>query len=262
MTVPVFKDLSTPAVFVLINGIFLAFVIIGSRFSQGPFRCLSKTDESNAFISYFMVSTVLFTGVSLAVIVNGLWQSYHEARLNVLEEATTLYTLYKQIDAFSEPTRTILKTRIRDYTEYILYTEWPQMREGRISNQGLEYIDNIDRTVYDYNPQSDAEQIVMDKAIDQIDQLIQLYNFRRNAVRHGLANWLWIVLIFASFLVLFSNWFLTQYAQLHLIMSIILGLVVGSLIFLTIILDRPYTGDNAISPEPFQTFYMLMRDNN
>src|SRR5258705_5147623 len=64
-------------------------------------------------------------GIILAFVLVSSWERYETARSQTEVEASPAADLYRHAEAFSEPTRSHLKSAVLDYTRSLIDDHWP-----------------------------------------------------------------------------------------------------------------------------------------
>ncbi|MGQ0741197.1 MAG: bestrophin-like domain [Alphaproteobacteria bacterium] len=222
-----------------------------------------------AFHNEVMISLFAAAGIVYAVLLGFLvvvvWESYDDAHRNVADEAATLVTLYRLTYGMDPAHGAELRGFIRDYTEAVATDEWPMLGTSRAgSERARRAIGNIDRQFAKMDPQikvTDAQvdaqflrtksEIISDRnerlleAIDAIPWVMWL-----GAVGGGV-----IVMVMGSFVYMERAW-------PHVLMTGLMGALIGLLLYIMMILSTPFAGPLAIGPDHFRTALQIMDDSD
>ncbi|CAK7994648.1 Domain of unknown function (DUF4239)-containing protein [uncultured virus] len=207
------------------------------------------TFDSNSLTAIFIGIIGVPVGVVLAFVITGVWQSYNDADAKNEREASNLLFLYRSVQQLPD-TGKILRS-IRNYISYIIEVEFPQMRAGIDPVEGLELLLNIGSQIYNLNPVTPKEIVLYEESIDIYNEVLAL-RAARIGFQEGLAPELWWVLIIGVVIIIIMSWFVySRRVVLHYIMTAAIAAGLASLLFLIVVLDRPYQGQFSLDENSF-----------
>ena len=158
--------------------------------------------------------------------------------------------------SYPEPIRTDLQKLLSDYTEQVINGAWPLIRRGKIPTAGLEYMSRFQAVLVKFEPRTEGEKILHAETLRAYNQLIQSRRLRLDAVSTGLPGVMWAVIVIGAFISLSASFFFkVADARLHIIEVLLLAVFVGLVIFMILVLDRPFRGDLGIRADPYQLVY-------
>jgi hypothetical protein len=198
-----------------------------------------------------------FYGLVLAFVIVATWERYSDANTGTHAEATALESLYKIGAAFSEPMRSRLDNAVIQYTETVVQDEWPQMarkhyQAGKVGAHELWAV------VLSYHPADGREQLLMDKAIDELNEISQTRSQRLLFYDDDLPSIVWVVIYLGCAITIgFSYFFGGDIFRAQLAMCLFFSILLGMTILAILELAHPYQGVVVISDEPFR--YALAR---
>jgi hypothetical protein len=191
--------------------------------------------------------------VLLAFSVIAVWQSYGDAQNNVAEEASTLTTLYRQTNGLPEVERRMLRGLLRQYTVAVITDEWPiQAATGGASPAARRAIGDFYRAWRTMDPKVANAPIAVEM-LQTMRTVAADRNRRTLEAGEALPAVLWVGLVIGGFIVVGMTFLLYMEATWpHVVFSALLGALIGTLLFITLVLHRPFNGPLAISPASFQ----------
>ncbi len=203
-----------------------------------------------------------FYGLVLAFVIVAAWERFNLANSNAHNEATALETLYKLGAAFSEPMRTQLDTAVLDYTHRVVDREWPDMarRNFEASKTGAHKLWSL---VLSYHTADSREQMLVDKAIDQLNLVSQMRSLRLLFYDDDLPSVVWFVIYLGCLITIgFSYFFGSHVFRAQVVMCVFFSVLLGVTILAILELAHPYQGVVTISDEPFRYALARMEEVN
>ena len=100
-------------------------------------------DEDSHFCGAMVHSVMVFYGLALALIAVNVFETYADVSKVISQEATALAVLYRDANAYPEPTRSQLQKEVRDYVEYVIHEAWPLQQRGKVPSGGVERMDRL-----------------------------------------------------------------------------------------------------------------------
>jgi hypothetical protein len=91
-------------------------------FRQAP--RLQRLHAENEVADPIFGAVGILYGVTLALVVFAVWQSYSRAETAVTSEAAQLVTVYRDSQAFPTPQREVIQDALRTYTNDVMGNEW------------------------------------------------------------------------------------------------------------------------------------------
>jgi hypothetical protein len=90
----------------------------------------------------------------------------------------------------------------------------------------------------------------------QFNALVEDRRRRLDSVTAGLAGPLWALVLIGAFITIALTWFFDiSSLRMHAWMTLLLSALLGLIIFLVAILDKPFWGSVSVSPEALQRVY-------
>lgn len=203
-------------------------------------------------------SVVLATvGVVYAVLlvfaVIALWERRVDVGDHAANEASYLIDAYRDARGLAAPGRTAVQAELTKYAHAVIEHGYPDLRSGRPSTISRQEFIDVFSAAQSYAPQSSAEDAWYRELLRQLNSASSERALRIGAVTGSLPDVFWAVLVLSTLLTLALGGLVSmEHGGYHLVFQVVFASVVALLLFLAIILDRPFSGDYALGPEPFE----------
>jgi hypothetical protein len=213
------------------------------RFSDGVHDAISGTVQAIG----------VFYGITVGLIAVGVWNTHTSAKDVVSREAAALGALYRDVSGYSEPQRTEMRGKLRDYTQALIRDVWPEQRHGRISDAGTRIMNDFQRTLFAFEPATPGQTALHSEALQQYNRLIEYRRLRIDSVHGGLSAVMWgVIWIGAIISIGVAYLYRIDDPKLHAILVGLMTGFLGVLLFMIVINDRPFIGPNGITPDSYQ----------
>lgn len=207
-------------------------------------------------LGYAMSSFGLFYGILLALIAVSVYENFMEVTDVALDEVSSIATLYRNAGAYPEPLASDLQQQLRDYTLGVVTIDWPIQQEGLKPTEGDAGVDLMQATLFAFEPATLGEQTMHEETIAAFDRFAHTRRDRIDETDLWLPPLLWVVVAVGAFLnALMIGLIETRSLRIHLIMSGIIAVFVGILIFTTAAIDHPYAGTVAVNSDAYLDLY-------
>ena len=228
-------------------GLFLIKPVLRLLLGTGP--------EFNASINYVTSGFSLFYGLLLGLLTVAAYQNSERVKESILSEATSLGSVYAQVNAYPEPYRSEAKWGIRDYVLYTIHKEWPAHKQGKILNGGSNRAEAIRRNLTKFEPDTTSEQVVHMGAMSSLQEFTDARQRRLSGVVTAIPMVLWqAVLVGGGMSILLMTILRIRVLQ-HVVLGSITAVFLGIILFVITTLDRPLRGEAGLQPEPFEILW-------
>ncbi len=198
-----------------------------------------------------------FYGLVLAFVIVAAWEQFTAANANSHQEASALESLYKLGAGFAEPMRTRFDSAVSEYTHRVVDEEWPQMANDNYRAQTGRTL-KLWSILLSYHAADSREQMLEDKAIDQLNIVGQARNQRILYYDDDLPSVVWLVIYLGCAITIgFSYFFGSHVFRAQVVMCAFFSVLLGITILAILELAHPYQGTVTIPDEPFR--YALSR---
>jgi hypothetical protein len=233
-------------------GISLLYALSGVLLTRRYVRARAGEGHNDVPMPIFQTAGTIYA-VLLAFSVIAVWQSYGAAKDNASEEASTLATLYRQTNGMPASTALELRTLVRGYTNAVVTDEWPiQSSTGGASPLARKQLGDIYRA-YGTMSANVARSPIAVEFLQTMRTVAADRNRRTLQASEALPAVLWIGLLVGGIVVVGMTFMLYADATWpHVVSSVLLSTLIGTLLFITLVLHRPFSGPLAIKPDSFQ----------
>ena len=208
--------------------------------------------SSDTMLSSFAVSAATLLGVLLVFVIVALYQGYAEAKDSVRASATALAQLVRDGRAFPAPVEGAIQCRISAYRSAVIDDEWPLMAEGRSSPQALALLEHLYGAVVNYQPHTASEKTFYDDAVTHLNDLVSARRDRLDHVGGAVPSPVWILIVLAAFVSVLSMYVFARSAdRLQVLLIGLYSVLIGTSLFVAILLDFPFAGSIAVTPTPY-----------
>ncbi|WP_346771273.1 hypothetical protein [Hymenobacter sp. YC55] len=142
---------------------------------------------------------------------------------------------------------------MRAYTEFIVRESWPAQRQGLANDAERQHLTRLQLDLLHTEVHSLSQQVLHGEAIETFNKLVELRRQRIESLGAGVPGVLWAtVLIGALITIGFSYCFVVVSFRWHALLTGLLAVMVGVMIFLIAALDHPYLGEVSVTPDAYQ----------
>lgn len=212
-------------------------------------------DKTNEMVSLNIASFSVFYGILLGLVAVGVYADYAGTQDIVEREAATLSALYSDTAALPEPQRTKLLADLRDYAKETIEKDWPTQAKGLVPTGGTARIEAYQRDLVAVHPGEKSEAIAYAEASGQFEKLVELRSNRLAKVVSGLPNLFWSVLLIGAAFTIGIIWMLDMEIHVHGILTAVLSMFLGIVIFLIADMDRPFRGEVLADSDAYALVY-------
>jgi hypothetical protein len=105
------------------------------------------------------------------------------------------------------------------------------------------------------HPTVKTDEIAYAGAAGQFEKLVELRSNRLVKVTSGIPNLLWIVLLIGAAFTVAIIWMLDMEIVVHAILTAVLSMFLAIVIFLIVVMDKPFRGEGLATSDPFELVY-------
>jgi hypothetical protein len=238
-------------------GMFCVFFVgvtwLGIVFVRPILRAiLGRSAGLNDSVGYLLGAHGVYLGVLLGLLAVAAYQNYSSVESVIGNEATKLSGLYRDVVTYPEPYRTKLTTILRVYTEFVIKEAWPLQKKGLIPTKGTKIVNEFEKELLKFEPQTATQQIMHAEAIHQLNAFTEARGARLQAVTTGIPAILWTVVIIGAGVAIFLMWILDMKLMSHFVLSGVVSFYLATLIALVAAMDNPFLGEVSVSADPYQ----------
>jgi uncharacterized membrane protein YdcZ (DUF606 family) len=238
---------------VLAIGLSVLFAVAGVLLGRALARGHVLEGHNDVIAPIFVTAGVIYA-VLLGFLVVAVWESYDAASANAAHEATTLTTLYRLTAGMRHPEERVeMRAGIRAYTQAVIDDEWASLAlTGKPSPLTRAAMGRI-YTAFSHMPLSESGSQVNGSFLRALSTIINDRNRRVVQAGESLPWILWVGLTLGGAIVVGMTFIMyMEQTWPHVLASSVLAALIGTLLFVTILLDHPFAGPLALDPGPFE----------
>jgi uncharacterized membrane protein len=233
-------------------GVTVLYALAGVSIVRKRMHGRVREGHNDVLVPIFLTAGTIYA-VLLAFIVIAVWETYGAAADNAAEEASTLTTLYRQTNGLPDAQQRQLRVLLRDYTELVISDEWPlEAKDGSASPRARKAIGDIYRAYRTMDPKIASSPVGIE-FLQTMRTVAVDRNRRLTQAAEQLPDVLWVVLIVGGVIVVGMTFFLyMDVVWPHVLFSALAACLIGTLLFITLLLNRPFHGPLGITSEQFE----------
>jgi hypothetical protein len=211
-----------------------------------------REGHNDVLVPLFLTAGTIYA-VMLGFLVVVVWEAYGNAKDNVAVEASTLTTMYRQTNGMEPTERAAMREHIRAYTEAVTDKEWAiQAATGGAAPEARKQVAQI-YLEFASMPPAESDSSINREFLSQFSLVTAARNKRTLQAGEDVPWVLWLGLIGGAVIVVGMSCILYMDTWWpHVVMSGVLTLMIGMLLFITIILAKPFQGALALEAGPFE----------
>jgi hypothetical protein len=229
----------------------LAGLLLVRRLVPLPIR-----ESANAVTGIIYGAIYVLYGITLAFSLYLANQEASEARETVEREAGSLEGIFEIAEQLPQPQRDRIQELTESYARVVVEEEWPLMERGaksQESSQAEALIDELQKTVVDFEPDTSAEQALYSRGIMLASDMEEDREIRLLHSRQDSHTLLWYVLVAGAVItILHSFFFGSKDVWLQGLSVAALTTVVVLVLSATYQLQAPFAGSVRVEPEAFE----------
>jgi hypothetical protein len=227
----------------------MAVFVIGDRLRPKSWR--HAGDEAAGTLVLDLIKTFFTAVVAFTVVI--CWQQFQNAHSHTVAEAKSLVDTYWAAHSMPEPEHQQIQGLVRDYTQQVVDQDWPMMNHrGRLSPAAQHTLDNLRDAVASVRSTDPVVTDQRSRALASLEKVSQSRQDRSFDQGHSIPGFLYIALIFGTVLLLLNPVLSgVRVSWRSVVMTGLLGIVVGSALLEIHNLDQPYSGVVVVPPDAF-----------
>jgi hypothetical protein len=236
---------------ILIAGLTIGIALLAELWQRR--RMANRERRSNEMLSM----TVEFVGIAYAILIGfvivSLWETQGTAGDTVSNEAAALSDIVTLTKGMGTADGVRIKTAVRSYSVDVSEREFELLRTGKASPRADADADEIFTAIVSADTATPLHQTLQDKQIDSYKDFTALRTKRLQVANDKLAGELWMLVLAASLALILLVAAFEGEGQWDIFASVVISGTVGLVLFAMVALSYPFSGQVAVSPEPFVT---------
>lgn len=208
--------------------------------------------HENNSIGYVGSTIGVIYAVLAGFIIFYVMDNFQKASDLTRKEAASTAKIYRDSTRVPASQAEKIQLAMQDYLATVINQEWPLMSHDKTSDAAESILDSLILELNSFTAKNNQELLSMQMVYNELDELYKNRDERVDLANAALAGDLWILLVVSTLLTLFVKSLAGMKFRLHLAMQIVVTLMLTSILFLIIVLDRPFRGQFSIKPVPFQ----------
>ncbi|HXC57431.1 MAG TPA: hypothetical protein VNU97_19185 [Rhizomicrobium sp.] len=213
--------------------------------------------HNDVLVPMFLTAGVIYA-VLLAFIVIAMWESYDNAKANTAQEASLLVPLYRDSLNMAPEKGVVMRSLLREYAEGVI-AGWGHFR---VTAQGAPAARlTVDKIILFYGnltPATRVREFIAQQYLETLNQLLLARNTRLLQAAETLSWVMWVASVGGGIVTVGMSFFLyMDRPKFQVGITSVLSLLIGMLLFIMVILERPFLGPLGIEPEPFEASLKL-----
>jgi hypothetical protein len=214
---------------------------------------LTYLDSHSEATSTIHQAIALVFGVTVAFAILLVWEQLNTAQVTTQHEASDVEVIYRLAEQLPESDRNQVQDLSHSYAQLVVEEEWPLLAHGQGSPQAQDTLDELGRSIQEFDPQTMGEQTLYSQMLAQVVTLEENRGLRLLESNEGVPPLLWIVLVIAGILtVTFAYLFGMDQPRVHILRVAVLTVVVALSLYTVRVIEYPFVGDVQVRPEAFE----------
>jgi hypothetical protein len=208
------------------------------------------TDDNKSVAMAVLAVIATINSLLLAFSAISVWESFGSADEAVVEEANTVGALARDLAVFDSAESREARRMLREYAEKVVSTEWNDMRRGEANIDVWNSFDRMFLAIGHIEPDTPRRAALMAEIWLRTNELLKERRSRLYTSASEVPGTLWAVVLIGTVLTIAMTFVLPP-IRFNLWMIGVLTLSIGLVFYLIIAMDRPFAGEESISPAPF-----------
>jgi hypothetical protein len=236
---------------VIVIGAWMLFPALGVTIAR-PWVEARVGDRHHDVIVPLFTTTATMYAVAVSFLVVIAWQRYADAGASETAEASVVIALYRETVSMPQPLAGHLREQLRSYTTAVIERDWPEQSRGGSSPEAQQALDRIYGDYLSRQLVQGGAPEVYQQFLGNLDRLAELRAARILSSRSSLPLVLTFGLITGGVLTItYAGLLVMQRQDLQVLAAMLMGAMIGLLLFLFFVLTHPYGGSIAVSPADF-----------
>ncbi len=223
----------------------VASVWLAHRFKR------SRGSELKSPLAPFITTVALVYGALLGFTVVVAWEQFSSAEANVVDEASTLATMYRQTVALPPTGQTRVRELLRTYATAV-QDEWTNQGRDGASATARRTITDLYR-ILGTKPADQASSPIAGDILGQVTVLTSQRNTRVLDARPRIPGLLWTGLVFGGIVLIGLTGFTPMESKRgHVVLTFAVATLLCLLLYIIFWLDHPFGYKVGVTPAPFE----------
>jgi len=207
-------------------------------------RGIFKGQNSDVFVS----SLNIVFSLIIAFVFIGVWESHSNVSNIVLKESELIVDINTNISSYADSQRKVAVPAFRDYVEEVVYKEYDSIHiKNKQDLNAVAKLNKFNNIILAYEPRTNGQLALQQEILKLVSEYKNIRRDRCNNNESLIANILWDILIFITFLYVFLLCLsdIEKY-KVHAFLVFIFTFSLSTIFALLILYDRPFSGPQSI----------------
>jgi hypothetical protein len=215
----------------------------------------------NGVIGWIFSAILGIYAIAIGLMAVASWGNASAAAGLASREAAAIAALYRDVGGYPQPPRASLQALVARYTRYVIDESWPQQRRGEVPRGGTLIVDELQRTLYAFEPAAESSKAIHAEALHAFNGVVEARRQRLEAVGYAVPASLWSVILVGALIAIVASFtFNMESFWVHATMVSLLAAMIGLLVSFMLVTDRPYRGSNGIGPQAYEIVFRDLMD--
>jgi len=230
----------------------VAFAIVSILAGRKILKPHVAEGHNDVLVPMFLTAGVIYA-VLLGFLIVAMLDTYEAARNNTSHEASVLVPLYRQSEVMAPEKGSQMRELIRSYSEGVV-SGWPRFQQTGLGSVGARVsLDNIIKVYATLRPANKPRELIAAQFLSTLSELIETRNTRLLQAAESMSWIMWSAAIGGAIvLMLMVSALYMDNVRPLLFMGGLLAATMGALLFVMALLNHPFVGPLAITPESFE----------
>ena len=217
-----------------------------------------QSNHEVASAKFQVMGTLYAVLLAFAVVI--VWQQFQAAGATVVLEAAKVADLFRDAAEYPEADRVRFRQQLLAYVEVVVSEEWDVMAYGGESQRARQEYDKLWDIYREIRPRNLSDLPTAMETLRRMNELGEnrIQRLLRSSASIHPALWFALVTI-GALIVAFSYFFGTRKLGSQILMTAFFSGTLALIVFVVIVLNRPFKGYGRISPEPIVQVLVRLR---
>lgn len=264
-----FSDLiyNTPGLFLIIMlylvGIILT--VIGIYIVKIVFP-IERRFKNNAGIGCLSANISVLFAILAGFIIAHLLNNFNRAQEITNIEVNQLSNIYRDASRLDKNIASEIRKEVKDYLKTVVKQEWQVMKAGKgiEASEGQIILARLRSKLSNYKSKDINQSLALGELHQELNKVYNVSDERFSMNKSALNLEIWIILIVVMFFTIIINFLYEMEHRVYLILAPLVSITILSILFLIILIDRPFRGGYYVTPEVFQKalIYLQVEDRD
>ncbi|MFJ3582304.1 hypothetical protein ACIPPS_08705 [Streptomyces sp. NPDC090127] len=208
-------------------------------------------------MEYMTMMIGVIYAIVLGLAIAGVWEARGAAQETVRQEAQALHEISARVQVYPADVRDRIRADVDAYVSYVVDEEWSHMSEhGELGDEGTRLLEQVRRSVTDYQPATDHEGQAYQPLVDQVGVVDDARGARGQSAGATMPGVVWFGLITGA-LVTVGLIFTLQIRRTgrELLLAGLFSALIAFLLFLIWDFDAPFGRGISATATPFTDLF-------